>query len=162
MISGVLVLKTRRNVSLAAGDVAGAAKAVRCATGAAPIGRESERHRRAARTTKTDFTPNAFIALLDAGNGCRRFIAASAAGAAASRTRFYQHFSVRQAKSHARLFGLEMAQRDRQGVGGVGGLRRFRHREQRAYHQLHLLLVGVTIAGHARFYFARRITVDRD
>src|SRR5712664_74873 len=42
-----------------------------------------------------------------------------------------------------------------------GGLRRFRHGKQRAYHQLHLPLIGVAVARNGSFDFARRVAVHR-
>ena len=61
------------------------------------------------------------------------------------------------AEPGAKLFGLHVAERDGQRVGGVGRLGRFAHAQQRAHHQLHLLLVRVPVAGHGGFHFARRI-----
>lgn len=61
-----------------------------------------------------------------------------------------------------KLFGLDMAQSDRQSVSGVGWLRDLRHLQNRADHQLQLALVGVAIAGHGRFDQTRGVTVDFD
>ena len=66
------------------------------------------------------------------------------------------------AQPGAKLCGLHVAERDGKRVGGVGGLGRFAHAQQRAHHQLHLLLVRVPVAGHGSFYFARRIAAHGD
>ena len=57
----------------------------------------------------------------------------------------------------AKLCGLNVAERNGERVGGVGRLGRFTHAQQRAHHQLHLLFVGVPVAGHAGLHLARRI-----
>src|ERR1035438_622640 len=167
MNSGVLDLKIRRKVSLAppadAGDDADfAVTRTREGTAATAIDWEGGRHKSAAKMRPKNFTQEIFIELLDAGDACRRFMAACAAGSAAKRTRSYQYFGVGQSKSYLSLLGLKMAQRNRQRVGGISRLRRLRHREQGTYHQLHLAFVGVAISCDARLYFARRIALDGD
>ncbi len=62
----------------------------------------------------------------------------------------------------AKQFGLHVAERDGQRVGGVRGLGRFAHAQKRAHHQLHLLLGRVPVAGHGSFYFARRVAAHGD
>jgi hypothetical protein len=69
---------------------------------------------------------------------------------------------VGQAEPTPRLFRLQMAQSYRQCVGGVTGFRDFIHRQKSANHFLYLPLVGVTIAGHRRLYFARGVAVHRN
>ena len=44
-------------------------------------------------------------------------------------------------------------------IGSVGGFGRFGHGEQRAHHQLHLALVGMTVSCYRGFHFTRRIAV---
>ncbi len=51
-----------------------------------------------------------------------------------------------------------MAQRDRQGVGGVvGQRRRVVHRQRAAHHKLHLRLVGAPVTGHGEFHMRGRV-----
>ena len=69
---------------------------------------------------------------------------------------------IGQVEALARLFDLQMAERHGQGVRGIGRLRRFRHLEECAHHQLHLLFVRLAITGYSCFYFAWRIAVDGD
>src|SRR5260370_65382 len=52
-----------------------------------------------------------------------------------------------------------MAERHGQGVGRIGGLRRFRHGEERAHHQLHLPLIGVAAARNRSLPFTQRRAV---
>src|SRR3984893_2690546 len=120
MSSGVLDLKTRRKVSLAAAvagvDPDSAEVSWRDAGAAAAINGQNTKQQNAAGASRTQLVKDALIALLDAGDAYLRFMTPQGAGPAAKRPRFYQRSGVRKAKSHARLFGLEMAQRDRQRV----------------------------------------------
>lgn len=60
----------------------------------------------------------------------------------------------------AKLRGLHMAERNGQRVGGIRRLGSFSHAKQRAHHQLHLLFVRVSIAGHTGLHLAWRITAN--
>ena len=53
-----------------------------------------------------------------------------------------------------------MAQRQRRGVGGVGGLRSVSEAEARLHHLLHLLLVGPAPAGDGVLHLVRRVLHD--
>jgi hypothetical protein len=58
------------------------------------------------------------------------------------------------------LFTLNVAERDRKGIRGVGRLGRFLHLQKGTHHQLHLFFVGMAIASDTGFYFARGIGVN--
>ena len=53
-----------------------------------------------------------------------------------------------------------MAQRQRRGVGGVGGLRAVSEAESRLHHLLHLLLAGPSPAGDGVLHLVRRVLHD--
>src|ERR1700730_15803518 len=132
MNSGVLDLKTRRKVSVAAGaeadaDPAGPAEGV--AKAAAFVASGSTKQKSAAEVTRTDFGERYFIGSLDASHAHARFFVAPTGGRYSNRARPDQCLRIGQTESFSRVFCLEMAQRHRQGVGGIGGLREFRHRE---------------------------------
>jgi hypothetical protein len=85
MNSGVLDLKMRRKVSLAPA-VAGAdvdSEAVAGRGAGAAIEVVDAKHKSAAGNSRTEFSKDTFIALLDAGNTYRRFMAARGSGSTA-------------------------------------------------------------------------------
>lgn len=63
----------------------------------------------------------------------------------------------RQPEPLFQLAGLEVAEADSEGVGGMRWLGCFRHVEQGLDHNLHLTLVGVPVARHAGLDLARGI-----
>jgi hypothetical protein len=87
MNSGVLDLKMRRKVSLApavaGADVDSEAVAGRGAGVGAAIDGADAKQKSATGNSRTEFRKDTFIALLDAGNTYRRFMAARVAGSAA-------------------------------------------------------------------------------
>lgn len=80
--------------------------------------------------------------------------------------RFYFDFRYRagpwKPETPSQLFALQMAERDRQSIGGIGRFGEFAHLQERANHSLHLALIGVAVTGDASFYFARGIAVNND
>jgi hypothetical protein len=130
MNSGVLDLKMRRKVSVATGteadaDPAGPAEGEAQAEAIAASG--SIKQKSAAEVTRADFGEKYFIGSLDASHAQARFFAAPTGGRYPNRARPEQCFRIGQAESFSRVFCLEMAQRHRESVGSIGGLREFRH-----------------------------------
>src|ERR1700732_2338441 len=66
----------------------------------------------------------------------------------------------RKSETPRELFTLDVAEGHGESVGGIGGLGSYLHFQKGAHHQLHLFFVGVPIASHTSFHFARRIGKD--
>src|SRR5271155_3264414 len=65
-------------------------------------------------------------------------------------------------QAFARAEAVRVAERDGEGVGGVGGLGIFGQAQRGGNHLLHLLFRCGAVSGDARFHLARRITVRRN
>src|SRR5271170_5838164 len=137
MNSGVLDLNTRRKVSFAP---AGAATAVTAAASG------STKQSNAAEALRAGFKERYFIVSLDACCVDSRFFGTCVGDVCTNHSSSWRRFGGGQAESQSRVLRLEVAQRDGQRIGGVGGLRDFRHRQQRADHHLHLPLLRLAIA----------------
>ena len=73
--------------------------------------------------------------------------------------KFRRSFAGGNAELTPSMLNLDVAERDSEGIGSVGGFGDLGHREQGANHDLHLTLVGVTVARHGSFDFARGVAV---
>src|SRR5277367_5130391 len=65
-------------------------------------------------------------------------------------------------QAFARAETVRVAERDGEGVGGIGRLGVFGQSQGGGYHLLHLLFGCGTVTGDAGFHFTRRITVGGD